>query len=484
MSVIFEKSVSGRRGYGIPRSDVPEASLEEYAPYLRKEKAGLPEVSEPDCMRHYIGLSNLNHHVDKGFYPLGSCTMKYNPKINEDVARLPGFTGLHPFQGDKSSQGALALMWELQEYLKEISGLSGMTLQPAAGAHGELTGLLMIRAWHEHRDNPRKYVLIPDSAHGTNPASVVLAGYKVRKLPSDQRGLIDYAALKEALDENTAALMITNPNTLGLFEVDIEEITRIVHEAGALMYMDGANLNALLGWSKPGDAGFDVVHFNLHKTFSTPHGGGGPGAGPVGVSESLIPFLPSPRIVREDGCFRFKKDYPLSIGRMHSFYGNFGVLIKAFAYIRMLGADGLAEVSKMAIINANYLRNLLVEDFELPYGNVPCMHEFVLEGPDGKNTEGVRTADIAKRLLDYGFHAPTVYFPLIVPEALMIEPTETEDMATLDRFAETMKGILAEASENPELVKNAPHNTPVKRMDELSAARKPVLRWSGVKRES
>ncbi len=484
MSVIFEKSVPGRKGYRIPRNTIPETPLAEYAQYLRKNKAELPEVSEQDCLRHYIGLSTLNHHVDKGFYPLGSCTMKYNPKINEDVARLPGFTGLHPFQGESALQGALTLLWNLQEYLKEISGLSGITLQPAAGAHGELAGLLMIRAWHEHQGDPRKHVLIPDSAHGTNPASVVLAGYNVKKLPSDKRGLIDVSALKEALNEDTAALMVTNPNTLGLFEVDIIEISRAVHEVAALMYMDGANLNALLGWSKPGDAGFDVVHFNLHKTFSTPHGGGGPGAGPVGVSENLIPFLPVPRIVKDDESFKLESDYPLSIGRIHSFFGNFGVLVRAYAYIRMLGADGLADVSEMAIINANYLRTLLAERYKLPYGRVPCMHEFVLEGPDGKKTTGVRTADIAKRLLDFGFHAPTVYFPLIVPEALMIEPTETEDINTLDRFAEAMGRILTEATENPEIVKEAPHTTPVKRLDELNAARNPVLRWRGMVRES
>ena len=424
--LLFELSVENRTGYSLPSLKVAKKEITDIIPdrFVRKQPANLPQISENEVIRHFIELSTKNHHVDKGFYPLGSCTMKYNPRINETVANSSCLKDLHPMQNTRLTQGALALMYELSEYLVEISGLKAVTLQPAAGAHGELTGLMLIRAYHENLGNPRENILIPDSAHGTNPASVTISGYKSIKIKSNENGLVNLDELKKNLNEKTAALMLTNPNTLGLFEIQLKEIKKLLNQAGALLYMDGANLNALLGIIRPGDVGVDVLHFNLHKTFSTPHGGGGPGSGPVGVSEKLIDFLPVPRIVRLDNQYQLNSNFPKTIGRVHSFYGNFAVMIRAYVYIRMLGGKGLKRVSENAIINANYLMKRLEKYFQLSYPG-PAMHEFVLSGSRQKE-KGVATADMAKRLLDFGFHAPTIYFPLIVREAMMIEPTETE----------------------------------------------------------
>jgi glycine dehydrogenase subunit 2 len=477
--LLFELNVENRKGYSLPQLQVPKKEIHEIIPdrFIRKQPAGLPQLSENEIIRHFIELSTMNHHVDKGLYPLGSCTMKYNPKINETIATSSCLKELHPMQNTRLTQGALALMYELSEYLCEISGLKAVTLQPAAGAHGELVGLMLIRAYHENQGNPRENILIPDSAHGTNPASVTISGYNAIKIKSNDKGLVDLNDIKKNLDENTAALMITNPNTLGLFESQLKQINQLLNQAGALLYMDGANLNALLGIMRPGEVGVDVLHFNLHKTFSTPHGGGGPGAGPVGVSEKLIDFLPVPRVNKKDNQYQLDYNYPKSIGRVHSFYGNFGVMIRAYAYIRMLGSKGLKRVSENAIINANYLMKLLEHHFQLPYSG-PAMHEFVLSGSNQKE-KGVTTADMAKRLLDFGFHAPTIYFPLIVREAMMIEPTETESKETLDQFAECMIQIVNEVGTDPELVKNAPHTTPVSRLDEARAVKQPDIRFKG-----
>jgi len=473
--LIFEKGVHGRRGYSLESLDVPREKEPLPPRFLRQSDPQLPELSEVEVIRHFIALSQMNYHVDKGMYPLGSCTMKYNPKINEKVARLEGFVALHPLQDEEDVQGALRIMYELGNYLCELAGLKAISLQPAAGAHGELTGLMMIRAYHQEKGDPRRKVILPDSAHGTNPASTTISGYQAVQIRSNSQGLIDLDDLKAKLDEDVAALMLTNPNTLGLFESQVAEISRMVHEVGALLYMDGANLNALLGITRPGDIGFDVVHFNLHKTFSTPHGGGGPGSGPVGVSEKLVDFLPVPVIERAGDRFYLDYDRPKSIGRVSTFYGNFGVMIKAYVYIRMLGEKGLRRVSENAIINSNYLLARLRKSYHLPYSTLP-MHEFVLSGKLQKE-KGVRTLDIAKRLLDYGFHAPTIYFPLIVEEALMIEPTETEPKEVLDRFADVMIQIAREAEEDPELVRGAPYTTPVSRLDEALAARRLNLRY-------
>lgn len=477
MPLIFERSKPGRIAYSLPAPDVPEVNVADVIPphLLRRTPAELPEVSELDLIRHYTELSRRNHGIDIGFYPLGSCTMKYNPKVNEDVARLPGFTEVHPLQPEETVQGALALMWHLQEYLAEITGMDAVTLQPAAGAHGEWTGLMMIRAYYEARGEKRTKVLVPDSAHGTNPASATVAGLETVTVPSNERGLVDLEALKRLADENTAALMLTNPNTLGLFEEQIVEIAKIVHDVGSLLYYDGANANAIMGIARPGDMGFDVVHLNLHKTFTTPHGGGGPGAGPVGVKKALIPFLPVPVVVKEGDRYRLDYDRPQSIGRVKGFYGNFGMLVRAYAYIRTMGPDGLRQVAENAVLNANYLMRRLAPYFDLPYDR-HCKHEFVLSGRRQKKL-GVRTLDMAKRLLDFGFHPPTIYFPLIVDECLMIEPTETESKETLDAFADAMIQIAKEAEENPDIVLSAPHTTVVKRLDEVRAARKPILRW-------
>jgi len=476
--LIFEITKPGRVAYSLPELDVPETDLAEAVPadYLRSQPAELPEVSELDLVRHYTALSKRNHGVDSGFYPLGSCTMKYNPKINEDIARLNGFSHIHPYQDEETVQGALELMYRLQQNLAAITGMDEVTLQPAAGAHGEWTGLMIIRAFHEaNGDFQRTKVIVPDSAHGTNPASATVAGFEAITVKSNEKGLVDLEDLKRVVGEDTAALMLTNPNTLGLFEEEIVELAKIVHDAGGKLYYDGANMNAIMGVTRPGDMGFDVVHLNLHKTFTGPHGGGGPGSGPVGVKKDLVKFLPKPRIIKTEEGYRFDDDMPDSIGRVKPFYGNFGINVRAYTYIRTMGPEGLAQVSKDAVLNANYLFRRLAPYFDVPYDR-HCKHEFVLSGRRQKKL-GVRTLDIAKRLLDFGYHPPTVYFPLIVDEALMIEPTETESKETLDAFADAMIQIAKEAEENPEIVQEAPHTTPVKRLDETEAARHPVLRY-------
>lgn len=475
--LIFELSRPGRSAYSLPPCDVPaddELSALLPADLLRAESAVLPEVSEVDVIRHYTALSRRNFGVDNGFYPLGSCTMKYNPKINEDVARFSGLSKIHPYQPVESIQGALELMHTLQNDLAALTGMDAVSLQPAAGAHGEWTGLMMIRAYHESRGETRTKVIVPDSSHGTNPASAAAAGLVTVTIPSTPDGMVDLDALQAAVGDDTAALMLTNPSTLGLFERQIVEIAEIVHAAGGLLYYDGANSNAIMGITRPGDMGFDVVHLNLHKTMSTPHGGGGPGAGPVGVKASLIPFLPQPTVIqKEDGTYTLDAGGPESIGRVKAFYGNFGILVRAYAYIRTYGPDGLREVSENAVLNANYMFKRLAPHFDVPYPGL-CKHEFVLSGRNLK-PYGVRTLDVAKRLLDFGYHPPTVYFPLTVEECLMIEPTETESKETLDGFIDTMIQIVKEAQETPEVVLNAPHTTEITRLDEAQAARKPVL---------
>lgn len=477
--LIFELSSPGRRAWSLPELDVPEARVEELIPasQTRTEPARLPEIGEIDVVRHFTQLSRRNHGVDSGFYPLGSCTMKYNPKVNEDIVRLPGFANLHPLQPEEISQGALQLLHEMEQYLTEITGMDRMTLQPAAGAHGEFTGLAIIRAYHEARgEGHRKKVIVPDSAHGTNPATAAMLGYEVVSVISDERGGVDVEALKAAMDGNVAALMLTNPNTLGLFDENIHVIAKIVHDAGGLLYYDGANLNAIMGYARPGDMGFDVVHLNLHKTFSTPHGGGGPGSGPVGVKKALAPFLPVPTVEYDGEKYYLNYDLPQSIGKVKAFYGNFGVIVKAYAYIRALGAEGLKQASEYAVLNANYLLARLKGHFDLPYDRY-CKHEFVITSKRQKAKTGVRTLDMAKALLDYGYHPPTVYFPLIVEEAIMIEPTETESRQTLDQFAAAMIEIGRLAESEPEKVKGAPYLTVVGRLDEATAARKPNLRY-------
>ncbi len=476
--LLFEQGSPDRRGCSLPPIDVPEKPLEELlpAPLRRQLPLPLPELSEGEVVRHFTALSTRNHGVDSGFYPLGSCTMKYNPKINEEVAALPGFALIHPCQDEDSVQGALELLYRTEEILKEITGMDRVTFQPVAGAHGELTGLMIIQAYHRSRQDKRTKIIVPDSAHGTNPASAAMAGFQVVQIPSDKRGLVDLAALKKVLDSDTAALMLTNPNTLGLFEEDILEIAEAVHNAGGLLYYDGANLNAIMGYARPGDMGFDVVHLNLHKTFATPHGGGGPGSGPVGVKEKLAPFLPLPLVEKEGERYYFDYDRPHSIGKVHGFHGNFGVVVKAYTYMRMMGARGLKQASTDAVLNANYLMNRLKKSYSLPYDRT-CKHEFVLSAGRQKK-QGVTAGHIAKMLLDYGFHPPTIYFPLIVDEALMVEPTETESKETLDRFAEAMEQIARLAEEDPERVKGAPYTTPVARLDEVRAVRRLKVRWS------
>jgi len=476
--LLLEQGGPGHRGPELPRCDVPVRPLGELLPGARlRDRLDLPQVSEPEVVRHFIELSTLNHHVDRGFYPLGSCTMKHNPKIDDELASLPGLSLAHPLAGDAANQGSLRVIFELERTLAEIAGFSAVTTQPAAGAQGELTGLLLIRAYHRSRGegDRRRRVIVPDSAHGTNPASVRLAGYETVTIPSEEHATVSLEALDQALDDRTAAIMLTVPNTLGLFEPRILEVTKRVHQAGALAYMDGANLNALVGLVRPGDLGFDVMHINTHKTFSTPHGGGGPGAGPVAVTRELEPFLPVPVVEERDGSLHFSYDRPRSIGRVHSCYGNFGILVRALAYILANGPEGLRRVSRTAILNANYLMRRLSQSYELPYPE-HCMHEFVLSGR-GLKKYGVKTLDVAKRLLDFGVHAPTVYFPLIVEEALMIEPTETETLDRLDHFAAAMEKIATEAAEHPELLRDAPLTTPVARLDEVRAARELKLRW-------
>ncbi|CEG27836.1 aminomethyl-transferring glycine dehydrogenase subunit GcvPB [Bacillus sp. B-jedd] len=476
--LIFEVSKPGRIGFSLPEMDVPELDLNGLLPvgYVREEEPNLPEVSELDIMRHYTALSRRNHGVDSGFYPLGSCTMKYNPKINENVARYSGFAHIHPLQDESSVQGALGLLYDLQQHLIEITGMDEVTLQPAAGAHGEWTGLMMIRAFHEaNNDLKRTKVIVPDSAHGTNPASATVAGFETVTVKSNEDGLVDLEDLRRVVGEDTAALMLTNPNTLGLFEENILEMAEIVHGAGGKLYYDGANLNAVMSKARPGDMGFDVVHLNLHKTFTGPHGGGGPGSGPVGVKADLIPYLPKPVLAKRGEEYVFDYDRPQSIGRVKPFYGNFGINVRAYTYIRSMGPDGLKAVTEYAVLNANYMMRRLQPHFDLPFDR-HCKHEFVLSGRRQKKL-GVRTLDIAKRLLDFGYHPPTIYFPLNVEECIMIEPTETESKETLDGFIDTMIQIAKEAEENPEIVQEAPHTTVVGRLDETTAARKPVLRY-------
>jgi glycine dehydrogenase subunit 2 len=481
---IFEQSREGRRAFVAPPTDVPELPVEELLPasQRRERPAELPEVSEPELVRHYVTLSSKNFHLDEGFYPLGSCTMKHNPKLHERVAALPGHARLHPLQDPEHAQGALELMWRLQGALGEIAGLPHVSLQPSAGSQGELTGLLLTRAYHEDRGERRTKVLTPDTAHGTNPATVTMAGYAVVKVGTADDGGVDLDDLRAKADGDVACLMLTNPNTLGLFDRHIEEIAEIVHGEGATLYYDGANLNAVMGVARPGDMGFDIVHFNLHKTFTQPHGGGGPGAGPIAVSRRIEPFLPAPQVVRaEDGAFELDHDRPKSIGKLRGFQGNFGVFVRSYAYICSLGSDGLEDVSKVAVLNANYLKARLAEDGIAEYLPIAfdrtCMHEFVLSGRGAKEKLDVRTLDIAKRMLDHGVHPPTVYFPLLVDEALMIEPTETETKERLDHFAEVVRAILEEAAEDPQVAKNAPYTTPVRRLDEAGAAKRPVVRW-------
>ncbi|MFN4224280.1 MAG: aminomethyl-transferring glycine dehydrogenase subunit GcvPB [Fervidobacterium nodosum] len=473
---IFEKSTSGRKGYELPEYELPSVDCGIPEHLVRKGKPLLPEVSEVDVVRHYTELASKNYSVDKGFYPLGSCTMKYNPKINEDMAML--FTQLHPMQPRETIQGAIDLMGHLKEMLCEITGTDDMTLQPAAGAHGELTGLLVARAYFEDKGelDKRRKVLVPDSAHGTNPASAAMAGFEVVELKSGKDGCVNLEELKAHLDENVAVIMLTNPNTLGLFEKDILTIAKMAHEVGALLYYDGANLNAIMGRTRPGDMGFDIVHLNLHKTFSTPHGMGGPGSGPIGVKKHLAPYLPVPVIRKAGEKYDLDYNLPKSIGMVRSFYGNFTVMVKAYTYILTMGNKGLKHVSDMAVLNANYLRAKLSKIYKVAYDRI-CMHEFVIDNEEFVKKTGVKTLDIAKRLLDYGLHAPTVYFPLIVHEAMMIEPTETESKRTLDEFIDAMEKIYNEAIENPELVKKAPYKTPIRRLDDVNATKYPVFRY-------
>lgn len=478
-SLIFELSKAGRQAYSLPECDVPVTKVEELLDnsLLRAEAPELPEVSELEAIRHFTQLSQRNHGVDSGFYPLGSCTMKYNPKVNEAVARFEGFANIHPYQSEKTSQGAMQLIYDLGDMLSEITGMDQFTLQPAAGAHGELTGLMIMKSYHLNRgDGKRNIIVVPDSAHGTNPASAAVAGFDVVEVKSNDKGLVDLEALKAVMSDEVAGFMLTNPNTLGLFDENILEISKIVHEAGGLMYYDGANTNAIMGITRPGDMGFDVVHINLHKTFSTPHGGGGPGAGPVGVKKHLADFLPVPVVSKKDNEYSFDYNRPLSIGKVKSFYGNFGVCVRAYAYILSMGPDGLKAVSENAVLNANYIANKLKDKYYLP-ADRECMHECVFSG-DWQKKNGVSTLDVAKRLLDFGYHPPTIYFPLIVSEALMIEPTECETKETLDEFIQVMRQIADEAESDPELVHTAPHTTIVSRLDEAAAARKPILRYN------
>jgi glycine dehydrogenase subunit 2 len=473
--LIYEKSQAGRRGGELPKPEVPKADVP--AALRRSRPPRLPELAEPEIVRHFTELSTRNFGIDTGFYPLGSCTMKYNPRVNERLVLLPGFRDLHPYQDETASQGALELMWRLQEALIEISGLHACSLQPAAGSQGELTGLMLMRAYFADRGegDQRDTIITADTAHGTNPASVTMAGYKLAKVQTDARGNVDVAHLRELVDERTAGLMLTNPSTLGLFDEHIEEIAAIFHEVGALLYYDGANLNAVCGISRPGDMGFDIVHINLHKTFSQPHGGGGPGGGPIVVRDSLEPFLPVPAIVQNGDAYRLDYDRPRSIGKVRGYTGPFGVFVRSYAYIRSYGPK-LREMSETAVLNANYLLARLRAGYDLPYDRL-CMHEFVLSARTLKRAHGISALDVAKRLMDYGFHPPTIYFPLVVPEALMIEPTETEAKETLDAFADALLAIAGEAASDPGVLKEAPHGRPVKRLDEVRAAKRAVVKY-------
>ena len=473
MKLVFERSRPGRRAGSLPRYDLPKAEVPEEL--RRRNPPRLPELSEPELVRHFTALADRNFGVDTGFYPLGSCTMKHNPRVNERVVALPGFRDLHPHQEEEASQGALEVMWRLQEILAEICGLDAVSLQPAAGSQGELTGLMLMRAYFADRGEERDTVITADTAHGTNPASVTMAGYRLAKVETDERGNLDLDDLRAKVDERTAGLMLTNPSTLGLFDEHIEEVAAIFHDAGALLYYDGANLNAVCGISRPGDMGFDIVHINLHKTFSQPHGGGGPGGGPIAVRDVLEPFLPVPAVVREGDAFRLDFDRPQSIGKVRGFCGPFGVFVRSYAYIRAYG-PGLREMSEAAVLNANYLLACLKDVYELPFDRL-CMHEFVLSARNLKREHGISALDVAKRLMDYGFHPPTIYFPLIVPEALMIEPTETEPKETLDAFVEAMRAIAAEAASDPQAIKDAPHRRPVRRLDEVKAAKRAIVKY-------
>jgi glycine dehydrogenase subunit 2 len=473
---ILDRSVAGRRAWSLPTLDVPEVSIA--AEHARDGRPALPEVGEVDVVRHYTGLAQMNYGLDTGMYPLGSCTMKYNPKVAESVAALPGFQRLHPLQPDTTAQGVLEVLWRLEHALCEITGMARATLQPPAGACGEMTGLLLMRAYHEDHGDPRRRVIIPDSAHGTNPASVRLAGFEAVPVRSDARGLVDVGALAKLVDESVAGLMLTNPNTLGLFEEEIEEIAATIHGAGGLLYYDGANLNAILGRCRPGDMGFDIVHINTHKTFATPHGGGGPGAGPVGVRDELVRYLPAPVVQRrDDGSFVLEEGGDRSIGRMHGFHGNVGILVRAYSYVFLHGADGLKSVSELAALNANYLAQLVKGDFPLAHPDMRPMHEFVATAKPLREAAGVKATDVAKRVIDLGFHPSTVYFPLVVEEAMMVEPTETESKSTLELFAEALRQAAREAREHPEILREAPLTTPVRRLDEARAARALKLRW-------
>ncbi len=476
IQLIIEKSAPGQCAWKLPPTTVPADGMFPLPQnQLRQTPLNLPEVAEVEVVRHYTNLSNRNHGVDSGFYPLGSCTMKYNPKINEDIADLAGFQHIHPLQDAATVQGSLAVLGELNQALCEVTGMDQFTLQPAAGAHGELTAMFIIKAYHQQHDGAhRTKVLVPSSAHGTNPASAAMAGFETVTVNCDERGLVDIEHLTSLLDQNVAALMLTNPNTVGLFEKEIATIATLVHQAGGLLYYDGANLNAIMGITRPGDMGFDLIHVNVHKTFATPHGGGGPGGGPVGVKSFLAPLLPYPVLIGEPSGYRWDWDRPLSIGRVIGFHGNFTVLLKALAYIKALGGDGLTQVSQDAVTNANYLRALLRTVYHIPYEQT-CMHEFVIAAANLPNQ--IRALDIAKRLIDFGYHPPTIYFPLIVHEALMIEPTETESKATLDQFAQVLLAIFQEAVDDPELLRTAPQTTTVSRVDETRAARSPKLHW-------
>ena len=482
--LIFERSREGRYAYSLPQSDIKTDSVERILDdkFIRKNKAEFPEVAELDLVRHYTELSNKNFGVDSGFYPLGSCTMKYNPKINEKVARIPGLAESHPLQEEEQVQGSLEIIYNLQEELKEITGMDEVTLQPAAGAHGEWTALMIFKAYHiKNGEGHRNEVIVPDSAHGTNPASASFAGFKSVTVKSNERGEVDIEDLKRVVNENTAAIMLTNPNTLGIFEKNIMEIREIVHEAGGLLYYDGANLNAIMDKVRPGDMGFDAVHLNLHKTFTGPHGGGGPGSGPVGVKKELASYLPKPMVIKDGDTFKYDNDIENSIGRVKPFYGNFGIYLRAYTYIRTMGAQGLKEVSEAAVLNANYIKARLKDRYEIPYEQY-CKHEFVLSGSKQKEY-GVRTLDMAKRLLDFGVHPPTIYFPLNVEEDMMIEPTETESKETLDYFIDAMLQIADEVESNPDNVLEAPHTTIIDRLDETTAARKPILKFEDLHQE-
>jgi glycine dehydrogenase subunit 2 len=482
---IFQKGSPGRRAFMCPELDVPPVAPDELLParFRRSQAPRLPEVSEPEIVRHYVGISKRNFDLDSGFYPLGSCTMKHNPRLHERAAALPGHARLHPLQDPERAQGALELMWNLQGALAEVSGLPHVSLQPSAGSHGELAGVLLTRAYHEDRGETRHKVLTPDTAHGTNPATVTMAGLEVVKVATNADGGVDVEDLRAKADGDVACLMLTNPNTLGLFDPNIAEIAEIVHGVGATLYYDGANLNAVMGLSRPGDMGFDIVHFNLHKSFTQPHGGGGPGSGPIAVSDRIAPFLPVPVVVKDaDGAFELEYKRPKTIGRLRGFHGNYGCFVRSYAYICSLGGDGLKDASEVAVLNANYLLARLkekgvAEHLPLAYGDL-CLHEFVLSGGPMKRALGIKTLDLAKRLLDFGFHPPTVYFPLLVEEALMVEPTETETKETLDAFADVIAEILVEAAADPEIARGAPYTTPVRRLDEVTAAKRPIIRQS------